>query len=177
MTPRIAIVAARPGRAELLRRAGAAFAVALIPLFGACAGAVRSEQALEVKRADDVVWIRASDVQAGTRVVLTGAPVYVLNGQRESRRDTLFVRAPFAIGLPAGAFELTIAAQRAPAPARTLAPVAEVKFTTLDERGAIVTVRAEGPTLVLRRQVEGGSVAVSGARRVETRQASALAAR
>ena len=178
MTPRIDSVAAPARRAHSRFRAGTVFALALVPLLGACGAVARTAPApLELRQADGAVWVRASDQRSGARVVLSGAPVYVLSGERELRGDTLYVKTPFAIGIPEGAFELTVEAQRPRGPARAASPVAELRFTAIGGRGTLESVRAEGSRLVLRRHESGGALAVDGARRVETRAVSAIAGR
>lgn len=177
MSPRLISFIARPFRAALRGRGRASLAIALLPLIGACATMRPSPRPLELREADGAVWVRTSDAHQGTTVVLSGAPVVVLRGERTVRRDTLYVKTPFAIALPDGAFELQVAARRAPGAPLRAAPVAELRFTTVGERGVMESVRAEGSRLVLRRSAAGSVLAVSGAQRVETRLLSSVAAR
>jgi hypothetical protein len=165
-----------PHLAPRARRVRAALAIALLPLAGACATVSGTSAApqptIALDQTDGVVWVRARDV-AHTRVVLSGAAVKVLRGARAQKGDTVFARPPFAIALPDGAFELSIAAEHEGRPARHVAPVASIELRTAGEK-AFESVRAEGSLIVLRREAAGSPVLLSGARVTGGRSAGGL---
>lgn len=155
------------------RRARRAFVLTVLSLVAACAPATttRHDAALHVgdasasKDADRVLWVRAVEPGARAQIVLTGADVRLVSGQRAQRGDTLYAIAPFAVELPDDAFELQIETLR-PAAGRGAAhgaPMARVEYATRDQFGEVASVRAEGSSLLLARPAAGKPLALIGA--------------
>lgn len=145
-------------RQQLTARRTLNVAAALLPMLAACASARPFSAANEPPR--DVLRVTADDRTTGARVVLSGAPVQLVNGGGQAAQDTVFTTAPISVALPAEAFELRIAARDD----RGRAANADIELSIPDAAG-VAHVRATGSELVVRRATAGAAIEVVGATR------------